>query len=83
MMQHKFSHYRQPSWWKTIYRCMVLSVLQSLVHPFAKLCWFKRRTPSEIRKIRAETIYMRLRVAPAFFVHADGIVDNDGYLFSH
>ena len=26
---------------------------------------------------------MRLRVAPAFFVHADGIVDNDGYLLSH
>ena len=59
------------------------SSVQSFVHPFAKLCWFKRRPPSEIRKIRSETIYMRLRVAPAFFVHADGIVDNDGYLLSH
>ena len=26
---------------------------------------------------------MRVRVAPAFFIHADGVVDNDGYLLSH
>jgi hypothetical protein len=26
---------------------------------------------------------MRLRVVPAFFIHADGGVDNDGYLLSH
>ena len=53
------------------------------IHPFAKLHWFKRRPLTEIKKIRAETIYMRVRVGPAFFIHADGAVDNDGYLLSH
>ena len=53
------------------------------IHPFAKLHWFKRRPLTDIKKIRAETIYMRVRVGPAFFIHADGAVDNDGYLLSH
>ena len=55
----------------------------SFVHPIAKLPWFKRRPPSEIRKVRSTSVMMRLRVVPAFFIHADGGVDNDGYLLSH
>ena len=53
------------------------------VHPIAKLPWFKRRPYSEIRKVRSESILMRLRVSPAFFVQFDGSIDNDGYLLSH
>jgi len=56
---------------------------QSFEHPVAKLPWFKRRPYSEIRKVRSENILMRLRIAPAFFLHEDGGVDNDGYLLSH
>ena len=52
-------------------------------HPIAKLPWFKRRPYSEIRKVRSESILMRLRVSPAFFVQFDGSIDNDGYLLSH
>ena len=59
------------------------SSLPSCYHPFAKLPWFKRRPTSEIKKIRASKILMRLRVVPAFFIHEDGAVDNDGYLLSH
>ena len=59
------------------------SSLPSYYHPFAKRPWFKRRPTSEIQKIRASKILMRLRVVPAFFIHADGAVDNDGYLLSY
>jgi hypothetical protein len=52
-------------------------------HPIAKLPWFKRRPYSEIRKVRSESILMRLRVSPAFFIQFDGSIDNDGYLLSH
>ena len=54
-----------------------------MYHPFAKLPWFKRRPISEIQKVRANRIIMRLRIVPAFFLNVDGGVDNDGYLLSH
>jgi len=59
------------------------SSVPSFEHPIAKLPWFKRRPVTEIRKVRANTVLMRLRVVPAFFLHEDGGVDNDGYLLSH
>ena len=59
------------------------SSVPSFEHPIAKLPWFKRRPVTEIRKVRANKVLMRLRVVPAFFLHEDGGVDNDGYLLSH
>ena len=64
-------------------RCSGSTRALAFEHPIAKLPWFKRRPPSEIRKVRANSVLMRLRVVPAYFIHADGGVDNDGYLLSH
>ena len=64
-------------------RCSGSTSALAFQHPIAKLSWFRRRPPSEIRKVRANSVLMRLRVVPAFFIHADGGVDNDGYLLSH